>query len=128
MATVTDYQRLRMDLGLQPDDESQIDNDQAELLFVRAGETYTDAASAATYTRVLAIRGLLVQAANEVDYTQNESSEKASQRFAHLSKLLDLWRGELAAVVGAAAGSSARFGKTTRRPARVKEYPGSWGW
>lgn len=127
MAETVDYQRLRMDLGLQPNDESQLDNGQAELLFVRAGEAYTDSASIAAYTRVLAIRGLLIQAANEVDYTQNESSEKASQRFAHLSKLLDLWRKELDVVVGAALGSSARFGRTTRRPARVKEYPnGGW--
>lgn len=128
MAELIDYQRLRMALGLRPDDESQIDNGQAELLFVQAGETYTDAGSITVYTRVLALDSLLMQAANDVDYTQNKTTEKASQRYAMLSKERDKWQKRLEEVIDAARSSAARFGRTKRKPARIYEYPGEWYW
>lgn len=106
-------------------DESVLDNDQAEALFVEAGESYTGAASIHAATRVIYIRRLLIQAAAEVDYTQNNTTEKASQRYTHLKELLAEWQGKLAAAI---SGGAARFGRTTRKPARIKEYPGSWGW
>lgn len=128
MAELIDYQRLRMALGLRPDDESQIDNDQAELIFVQAGETYTDAAGITVYTRVLALDSLLMQAANDVDYTQNNTTEKASQRYAMLSKERDKWQKRLEEVIAAARSSAARFGRTKRKPTRIYEYPGEWYW
>lgn len=128
MATETERQRLRLDLGLAADDTTNLPNTLADDIYTEAGESYTDSASLHAYTRVIAISRLMMQAASEVDHTQNESSEKSSQRYAHLAKELEKWQGRLDVAVGATQGSSARFGKPTRRPARVKEYPGSWGW
>lgn len=128
MATELERQRLRLDLGLAATDITNMPDATADALFVEAGESYTDSASILASTRVIAISRLMMQAASEVDHTQNESSEKSSQRYAHLAKELEKWQGRLDMAVGATQGSSARFGKPTRRPARVKEYPGSWGW
>lgn len=128
MATLLEQQRLRLDLGLAATDTTNMPDATADALFVEAAESYTDAASILASTRVLAISRLMMQAASEVDHAQNESSEKSSQRYAHLANELAKWQGRLAIAVVATSGSSARFGRTGRRPARVKEYPGSWGW
>jgi hypothetical protein len=119
---------LRLDLGLTADDTTSLSNATIDAIFVEAAETYTDAGSLVAATRVIAIRRLRAQASSAVDYVQNESSEKASQRFAHLGVLLEEWQDLLDEAVAGARTSSARFGRTTKRPARLKEYPGSWGW
>lgn len=124
MATESQRQRLRLDLGLAADDTTNLPDATIDDLFDEAGETYTDTASIKAATRVLAIRRLRVQAASQVDYQQNNSSEKASQRFAHLGALLTEWQGYLDEAIAGARTSAARFGRTTRRPARIREYPG----
>lgn len=128
MATLLEQQRLRLDVGLTANDTTTLPDATIDALFVEAGETYTDAASIHAATRVIYIRRLLTQAANEVDYTQNNTTEKASQRYEHLKELLAEWQGKLDAAVSVTAGSAARFGRTGRKPARIKEYPGTWGW
>lgn len=129
MADEVDYARLRRDIGatiLSLTDEA------AELLFVEAAETYTDAASAAAYTRILGLQGLLSASASMTSYKQNESSEEMSDMFKALEKLLAYWQRKLDDAVTVAADaptSAARFGRTTQKPARIKEYPGyGWGW
>lgn len=117
-----------MDLGLSATDTTNLPDATADALFVEAAESYSDTASILASTRVIAISRLMMQAASEVDHSQNESSEKSSQRYAQLAKELEKWQGRLAVAIAGAGGATARFGRTTRRPARVKEYPGSWGW
>lgn len=128
MATTLEQQRFRLDLGFGADDTTSLPNATIDALFVEAGESYTDAASILASTRVLYIGRLLIQAAAEVDYTQNNTQEKASQRYDHLRLELARWQKKLddaiAVVDAAARPSAARFGRTTRRPARVREYPG----
>jgi hypothetical protein len=128
LATTLEQQRLRLDIGLAADDTTSLPNATIDDIFVEAGEGYTDATSIYAATRVIAIRRLRAQSASSVDYTQNNTTEKASQRFAHLTELLKEWQAALDEAVSATRGSAARFGRTTRRPARIKEHPGSWGW
>jgi hypothetical protein len=70
----------------------------------------------------------LMQASADVDYVQNNTQEKASQRAIALEKRLIDWRKKLKEAETAAGSSAARFGMTTRRPARIKEHPGGNGW
>lgn len=124
MATETDYNRLRRDIGAN---ETSLPDEDAEALFTEAGERYTDTATAAAYTRVLALQGLLASSAKLATYKQNESQENLSDVFKHLKELLKVWEDKVSDAIESAAGSSgaARFGGVRRKPARVREYP-SW--
>jgi hypothetical protein len=128
MATLLEQQRLRLDLGLAADDEDGLSDATIDALFVEVEETYTDSSSIIAATRVTYISRLMMQAAADVDYTQNNTQEKSSQRYAHLAKELAKWQARLDAAVEISNGSAARFGRTTRRPARIKEHPGGNGW
>lgn len=121
MATAAQRDRLRRDVDAS---ETTLPDEEADDLFVEAGESYTDAASIAAYTRILFLQSLLASSAKMNDYRQNESEEKAGQIFAKVERLLALWQGNLTAAERLAAGSTARFGKTLYKPQRVKEYPG----
>lgn len=123
MATESQRQRLRLDLGLAADDTTSLPDTTIDDIFSEVEEEYTDAGSIKAATRVLAIQRLRAQAASSVDYTQNNTTEKASQRFSHLGQLLVEWQARLDEAT-AATRSTVRFGRTTRRPARIKEYPG----
>jgi len=124
VASATEQQRLRMDLGLAATDTTSLADATIDAIFSEVAESYTDAASLLAATRVIAIRRLRAQAASAVDYQQNNSSEKASQRFAHLGALLSEWQAALDSAVLANSGSSVRTGRTKRKPARIYEYPG----
>jgi hypothetical protein len=128
LATETERQRLRLDLGFAATDTTSLSDPTADAIFEEAGEIYTDAASLLAATRVIAIRRLRAQAASSVDHQQNNSSEKSSQRFAHLTTLLNEWQGKLDEAVIDGRGSGVKSGRTTRKPARIKEYPPTWGW
>jgi len=67
MATTLEQQRLRMDLGFLPDDEVSLSNEVIDDIFLEAGEQYNDPTSVTIATRVISLRRLLMQAANEVD-------------------------------------------------------------
>lgn len=121
----TAIERLRLDLGLAAADTTSLSDVIAQDIIDEAGESYTDATSIHAGSRVIAIRRLRAQAASSVDYTQNNSQEKASQRFAHLGELLEEWQAKLDdAVAAASTTGTARFGRPTRKPARLKEFPG----
>jgi hypothetical protein len=124
VAALIDQQRLRLDLGLAADDTTNLPDETIDDIFDEAGESYTDAASIKAATRVIALDRLLIQAASQVDYTQNNTTEKASQRYTHLSQERAKWQGRLDEAIGDARSSSARFGRTSHRPTRIKEYPG----
>lgn len=128
MATLLEQQRLRLDLGLSASDTTSLPDATIDALFVEAGETYTDAASLIASTRVIAINRLLIQAASDVDYVQNNTQERASQRHAMLEKELLKWQAKLDDAVVATGSGAARFGRPKRQPARIKEHPGAWGW
>ncbi len=127
MATTTDYQRLRADLDAT---DATFPDAEAEEIYAEASERYTSADSIYAATRVIAIRRLLMSSAKRVSYTQNNSSENASDVFKHLKQLLDIWRGELADAEMveemASRGSALRSGRQSRKPARLKEFPGAW--
>lgn len=123
MATELEINRLRRDVGAS---ETTLPDEDAEALFVEAGERYTDAGTAASYTRVLALQGILASAAKLTSYKANESSESLSDVFRHLTQLLSIWEAKVSDAITDAAGSSgaARFGGLRRKPAKVREYPG----
>jgi hypothetical protein len=128
VATLLEQQRLRLDLGLAAGDTTTMPDAEVDAIYVEAAETYTDASSIVAATRVIAIQRLLASSAKMTSYTANNSSEDASDVFKHLMQLLGYWRGVLAAAIAddelANRPSAARFGRTTRRPARIKEHPG----
>lgn len=96
MATALDYSRLRRDVGASITVLPDVD---AELIFVEAAETHTGAASQAAYARILFIRGLVSSASRMASYRQNNSSEEASDVFAHLMQLLAYWEKKLAEAI-----------------------------
>jgi hypothetical protein len=116
MPTETQKTRLRADLGLAVD--ADVDD-----LFEEAEETHT-AGTALAYklARLIGIDRLLISAAREVDYVQNESQEKASQRFAQLKQLRALWAADYTAATAAAA-STMQIASLNRKPKRMLEYP-----
>jgi hypothetical protein len=120
VATQTQADRLRRDVDANT---TSLPDADVDALFTEAMESYTDAASIAAYTRVLFLQSLLASSAKLTTYRQNESQENASDIFKHIQQLLAYWQGATATAI-AATSSAARFGRTTVKPARVKEYPG----
>jgi hypothetical protein len=121
MATITDYRRLRSDIGATEAAFSDVD---AANIFEEAGESYTDVSSITAATRVIALRRLLASSAKLTTYQANASMERLSDVFGHLERLLAHWNGELDKATKQASGTgAARFGKTGARPSRIKEYP-----
>lgn len=114
-----DYDDFRADIG---DSNSAFTDEDIDQLETRAIAKYgADAAyEGAAY---LAVRQLLSNAAKFSDYTANESSEKKSQKFSNLEKLLKIFKADLDEAVEGAAGANVRMGKTVKKPARRKEYP-----
>lgn len=112
--------RLRRDVGANSTALSDAD---ADALFEEAGETYSDAASAYAYARVLALQGILASSAKLTSYKQNESSESLSDVFKHLKELLKVWEDKTTDAVAAGGSGAARFGSVRRKPATVREYP-----
>ncbi len=114
MATQQEYQWLRVDCGLAADDIVTLPDAQAEDNFDRAALIYPDPTNPAggqdAYTRVITLEQLYAAAVTQTDYTQNNSTEKASQLFDHYGKLLDLWKGKVKdAALGGASGGTAIF-------------------
>ena len=129
MATELERQRLRMDLGFGATDEASLTNETIDDIFLEAAEYWLDPVAATAGTRILSIRRLLMQAANEVDYTQNKTSEKASQRYTHLTKELERWQGiQDAALVASGEIGTVRSGKPMQLPPRPREYPWGYVW
>lgn len=120
MATDAERARLRRDVGANEDSLPDYDADD---IFVEAAEVYSNATTAAAYARVLAIQGLLASSARLVSYRQNQSSEDASDVFEHLSRLLKLWQDETAEAQKLAGSGAMRFGRTGKKPTRIREYP-----
>ena len=124
MAT-TDAQkaRLRRDTGTNA---TSLPDDDIDDIFDEAAETYTDATTAAAYTRVLVLQGILADSAKLVNYRQNESQENMSDVFKHVQALLNVWeeKTDEAATAAASSSGAARFGSVRRKPAKVREYPG----
>lgn len=124
MATDTERQRLRMDLGFQPNDIASLPDAIIDDMFDEAAQFYSDPASIAVSVRVTALRRLTMQAANEVDYTKNNTSEKASQRYDHLVKELARWEDLLEYAIALSGESgSVRSGRPTSLPPYVREFP-----
>lgn len=118
----TDIERLRSDIGANL---TSLPDEEAQAILDEASEKYSDAGSQTAYARVVALRRLLASSAKLTSYRQNNSQENLSDVFKHVQELLKYWQGELAAAVNAAGVSgAARFGKSSVKPARIKEYPG----
>ena len=127
MAAASAIDQLRDDTGYTA--TTLIDAD-AQALLDEAAAAYTDADSAYAYARLITLRRLLASSAKLHSYTANNSKEEASDVFKHLRQLLAYWQKQLAAAVAvdSARPAAARFGKTGRKPARIKEHPRSWQW
>lgn len=128
MPPPTRNQRLRIDVGLDPDDQASLPDDIADDNYVRAEAYSSDPLVQDAYAHVITIEQLWAKAVMETDYIQNESTEKASQRFDHYGKLLEGWKKNLAL---AETDSSiipygALRGAKTMRPRRAHDYPGGY--
>ncbi len=94
-------ERLQRDVGAT---EATLSTDAAQAYLDEAAESYTAGSTAAlAYARVLALQAFLAAAAEEVDYVQNESQEKASQKFAQWKSLLAYWQKQVTAGGGTPA-------------------------
>lgn len=91
MATTTDYQRLRDDVGASYE---ALDNDEATKIFAEAAEICTSEATIKAQTRVIAIQRLLASSVKLTTYRQNNSSENLSDVSRNLKTLLDYWMAE----------------------------------
>lgn len=121
MATDLEYARLRLDTGHS---SASLDDAEAEEVFVRAAEEYTASAVNAG-ARVIALQYLLGSASKLNDYIQNNSDEKASQVFAHLMRLLKVWKEQAAEDTKADFGGGVVSGRVKRIPRREKKFPGN---
>lgn len=124
-------QRLRVDVGFGPDDIVSLPDAQIDDAYARSGVLYTDTASANASAHVIVLEQLYAQAARRIDYTQNATQNKSSQVFDHYGKLLEQWNktlGEAQNLAAAGESGSVRSGRQTRKPARLKEFPGWGGW
>jgi len=112
---------LRRDIGAS---EAALSDEDAADLLEEAGETYSDASTAAAHARVLALQGILASSAKLTSYKQNESSESLSDVFKHLKELLKVWEDKTTLAASGGVHSAARFGGVRRKPATIREYPG----
>lgn len=128
MPAPTKNQRLRIDVGLDADDVGSLPDEIADDNYLRAEAYSSNAYVQDVYARVLTLEQLWAKAAHENDYVQNDSSEKASQRFAHFTKLLEGWRTRLALAESESTGIpyGALRGAKTARPSYPHDYPGGW--
>ena len=122
VVTITDTIRARMRFALQLD-ATTLDNDTIALVYGMAEEEYTTAAAITAQAHVLVIEALLFGSAKEVDYTQNQTQERASQRFDHLVKLLPIWKAKLQDAVDADLGGGVRWAGLNKKPTRQEAYP-----
>jgi hypothetical protein len=124
MATTTaDFDSLRRDVGATL---TSLPDAEAQTIFDQAAVIYSDPACQVAYTRVIALRQLLAQAATLHDYTANNSSEKMGKVFDNYLKLLELWTTALDDATAAQSGGGVRWGSPTRKPSRIQEYPDDW--
>jgi hypothetical protein len=87
--------RLQRDVGAT---EAELSTAAAQAYLDEAAETYAaGSAQALAYARVLVLQAFLASAADEVDYVENESQEKSSQKFAQWKSLLAYWQGQVSA-------------------------------
>ena len=110
--TALEIERLRRDLSLTV--EAMPDYVVSDL-FAEAEASYTGTRSKPAYARVLALQGLLSASASQVDYSQDTTTEHASQYFANLRALLTFWQDQLDRAVATETGSGAAFAGTTIR-------------
>lgn len=120
MATVTDYNRLRDDIGA---DEATIDNVEAAAIWDEAAEDYPVATATKAQARVIALRRIWASSAKLTSYQQNQSSESLSDVFKHLGQLLQYWEGQRDSANRLTGDGVARWGKPGQPPTRIKGYP-----
>ena len=112
---------MRLDTGHTV---TSLDDDETDAIYVRAAEEYT-ASAVDSGARVIALQYLLGSASKLNDYIQNNSDEKASQVFAHLMRLLKVWKEQAAEDTKADFGGGVVSGRTKRIPRRLKGFPGN---
>lgn len=120
-----DYQELRDNTGRTTE---TLTDEQAQAVFDRAATLYLPAGVYAG-ARVLLLRTDWQKAAEQaIKYTQNEESEDLTAVAEAKRKLLLYWEGRVTIDIASDKvnnrPSAARFGRTSRKPARVREYPG----
>lgn len=103
---------------------TSLDDTEADAIFVRAAEEYTTSA-VQSGARVIALQYLIGSASKLNDYIQNNSDEKASQVFAHLMRLLKVWKDQAAEDSKEDFGGGVISGRTKRIPRRLKGFPGN---
>lgn len=92
-------------------------DDELQALWLASGGSLTG-------TTVAAYEAMIAKTWMMTDYTQNASQEKASQRFDHLNKMLQYWRGKLADE-NAAAKNQVKMARLRTSPKRNRDTPGN---
>jgi len=119
---ITETIRTRMRFALQLD-AAVLTNDLIDLVYGQAEEEYTTAAAITAQAHILIIEGLLFGSAKEVDYTQNQTQERASQRFDHLVKLYPIWKSKLDDALSEVYSGGVRWAGLNKKPTRREDYP-----
>jgi prophage DNA circulation protein len=121
--TAAEYAEFRRKLG---GSETSMPDAYIDALFEQAESDYDgqDRRIIRAAAWLAASEELLANAASDVDYTANASSEKLSQRFNQLEKMVKRFESALAAAQQK-YGSSVTWGIIRKIPTRNKEYPDS---
>jgi hypothetical protein len=125
MATATERIRFRLMVGDNDASNEVFGDSEIDSLFTWAAEDYAGN-SAAKFAQacLYGIRTLKADAAKQVTYKQNLSTENLSDLFKHLDELQKDFEDDLAEAVTAASGS-VRLSATKKRPLREKGVPRS---
>lgn len=122
MATIADYNQLRDDLDLT---EATLNNTKAQEVFDRAAAEYpNNAAAADKHARVIVLDQMLMTASKRNSYKRNQATENLKEIVDNLEKRRDEWIAKRDLANNTTAGGKARFGRTRRKPTKVREYPG----
>lgn len=120
MPTNDQRDAVRFDLDA---DGASLPDSTINMLYSRAeGLHGTNSAAVESQVRLYVVERLWAAAAKRNDYTQNESSEKASQIFSNLEKLRKRYADELEDAINGVV-SSVNYGGLRRYNQRLVEFP-----
>lgn len=116
------HDRVRRDVGA---DAASLPDASIDAVYLEAAEQIPSAGPAQdALVRVILLRGMLADASRLTDYTQNESQDKRSQVFQHLTQLLEYWEDTLETRLAAISDVGAvRIGSLALKPKRIVDIP-----
>lgn len=122
-ATATQKTRFRLKMGDNDASNEVFGDTEIDALFDWSAEDYTDSKQIFYAACLLGMDVLLADAAKQVTYKQNMSSENLSDSFKHLKQLRAILASDLDEAVQSTLGA-VRLGVMRGKPLREKDIPG----